>query len=258
MFKIFTGGFSRKIYIRTERHIHVSCKRSYTSNTYEYVLERQRDDADRVLVYAKELLSLGMLYFEFIDGIREGDGTRILRCWRYLMLVFKATNKTKYAIQAATLLFQYHYQFTDRMKEQLIWSRTINTSGRMGRNIPMDLHMEHLNRDLKSAIGHLSSNVNEVTIDRIGKSLRKLGMVKENFDYSSEITLDSGYHSTPPLSKDLKKVLDELRKKCVYKRILHRKHSQFPRMKGNVVGVIQKDKLSSWLKAYYQKLLRTI
>ena len=75
--------------------------------------------------------------------------------------------------------------------------------------------MEHLNRDLKSAIGHLSSNVNKLTIDRIGKSLHKLAVVKENFDACSEIIQDSGYHSTPPLSKDLKKVLDELRKKCL-------------------------------------------
>ena len=229
-----------------------------SDNTYEYVLGRKRDDADRVLVYGKELLSLGMLYFEFADAIREGDGTRLLRCWRYLLLVFKATNKNKYALQAAILLFQYHFLFTDRMKHQLLWSRTVNTSGHVGKNIPMDLHMEHLNRDLKSAIGHLSSNVNKPTIDRIGKSLRKLAVVKENFDACSEIIQDSGYHSTPPLSKDLKKVLDELRKKCVYKRIPGRKHSQFPKMKGNIIGTVEKGKLDLWLKDYYKKLLRTV
>ena len=38
----------------------------------------------------------------------------------------------------------------------------------------MDLHIEHLKRDLKSAISHLSSNVTETNIDRLGKSLRKL------------------------------------------------------------------------------------
>ena len=30
---------------------------------------------------------------EFVDAIREGDGSRILRCWRYLLLLFKATQK---------------------------------------------------------------------------------------------------------------------------------------------------------------------
>ena len=97
-----------------------------------------------------------------------------------ILLVFKATNKNKYALQAAILLFQYHFLFMDRMKHQLLWSRMVNTSGHVGKNIPMDLHMEYLNRDLKSAIGHLSSNVNKPTIDRIGKSLRKLAVVEEN------------------------------------------------------------------------------
>ena len=34
---------------------------------------------DRVYVYATELLSLGLLWHEFHDSIREGDGDRILR-----------------------------------------------------------------------------------------------------------------------------------------------------------------------------------
>ena len=50
-------------------------KKLLSDNTYEYVLGKKRDDADRVFVYGKELLSLGMLYFEFTDALREGDGT---------------------------------------------------------------------------------------------------------------------------------------------------------------------------------------
>lgn len=37
-------------------------------------------ESDRVLAYPKELLSLGLLYQEYIDAIQEGDGLRILRC----------------------------------------------------------------------------------------------------------------------------------------------------------------------------------
>lgn len=47
-------------------------------------------ESDHVKRYAVEVLSLGLLYMEFSDSIREGDGDRILRCWRYLMLLFKA------------------------------------------------------------------------------------------------------------------------------------------------------------------------
>ena len=33
--------------------------------------------------YHKHLLSLGLFCFEYCDAIREGDGIRVLRCWRY-------------------------------------------------------------------------------------------------------------------------------------------------------------------------------
>ena len=49
-------------------------------------------------------------------------------------------------------LFQYLYQLSERQKEQLIWSHFVNTQGREGANIPADLHMEHLNRWLKTVL----------------------------------------------------------------------------------------------------------
>lgn len=41
---------------------------------------------DGVHAYAHGVLAHGLLYMEFRDGIREGDGYRILRCWRYFLL----------------------------------------------------------------------------------------------------------------------------------------------------------------------------
>lgn len=233
-----------------------SMKTLVSQNIYKYVMEKEEGDIDTVMVYGKEVLSLGMLYLEFTDGIREGDGSRILRCWRYLLLVFKATNKRKYAVQAATLLIQYHFIFTERMKQQLMWSRTINTSSRKGKNIPMDLHMEHLNRDLKGAIGHLSSNINKATIDRIAQSLYKVSIIKENFDNCTGVPQDSCYHSTPPLSKDLQRVVEEVTKKNVYTRLQGRRHLQFKTMKGNTVGILKKTDIDEWLKNLFRKLIR--
>ena len=36
---------------------------------------------DNVQAYARELLTLGLIYNEFSDGIREGDGGRVIRVW---------------------------------------------------------------------------------------------------------------------------------------------------------------------------------
>ena len=57
-------------------------------------------------------MTLGLLYMEYCDSIKDCDGLRIIRCWRYMLLLFKMTNKRMYSIQASTLLLQYHFIFT--------------------------------------------------------------------------------------------------------------------------------------------------
>ena len=77
---------------------------------------------DKVQCYASEMLTCGLMYLEFSDCIREGDGSRILRCWRYLMLILKVTSRKNYSIEALNMLAQYHFFLTRRQAEQLIWS----------------------------------------------------------------------------------------------------------------------------------------
>ena len=48
---------------------------------------------DGIQQYASQILSLGCFYLEFCDAIKEGDGDRILRCWRYLLPIFKGSDE---------------------------------------------------------------------------------------------------------------------------------------------------------------------
>ena len=63
---------------------------------------------DGVCAYASELLSLGLLWHGFHDAIKEGDGERIIRYWKFLLVVFKSSNCRNYAKEAVNLLLQYH------------------------------------------------------------------------------------------------------------------------------------------------------
>ena len=44
-------------------------------------------ETDMIRLYASQVLSLQSLYLEFKDAIKEGDGPRVLRCYRYLLPV---------------------------------------------------------------------------------------------------------------------------------------------------------------------------
>ena len=94
---------------------------------------------DHVKEYAHDVLSLGLLYLEFSDAIREGDGERIIRCWKYLSLLFRDSGRTNYSSEAFALLVQYHFLFSERLRTQLMWSRSVNVYGLPGRNISCEL-----------------------------------------------------------------------------------------------------------------------
>ena len=110
---------------------------------------------DNVQAYAREVLTLGLIYSEFADGIREGDGDRVIRCWKFLMLIFKATQRKNYSCEAFALLAQLEFILSPRL---LKCSLFINTQGGKRKNIPCDLHMEHLNRVIKDGIKGLGAN----------------------------------------------------------------------------------------------------
>ena len=108
--------------------------------------------------YSRHLLTIGCLYLEYNDAIKEGDGMRVLQCWKYLLPIFQNSGRKNYTIEAFKLLYQYYYGLPPRQAQQLLWSRFINTQGIHGKNIPMELHQEHLNRVCKTSIEALGPN----------------------------------------------------------------------------------------------------
>lgn len=74
---------------------------------------------DSIYSYACEVMNLGLLYMEFCDGIKEGDGDRVIRVWKYLMLLFRESKRKNYAIEAFTLLQQYYITLPPQLAEQL-------------------------------------------------------------------------------------------------------------------------------------------
>ena len=56
---------------------------------------------DYICNYACVRLSFGMLIRNFNDVVREGDGVRILRCWKFLVLIYEANKHHKYACPAS-------------------------------------------------------------------------------------------------------------------------------------------------------------
>ena len=169
-----------------------------------------KDTDDKVRQYSIQLSSLGCLYLEYSDAIREGDGNRVLRCWRYMLPIFASSGCKNYAIEAFNLLLQHDYILPPQEAGQLIWGRFINVKGQPGHNIPNDLHMEHLNRILKQSISGLGANKSASAMQRVAQALGAISPFLRNFDEECKISQLKGVHNRQKAEQDMKILLTEL------------------------------------------------
>ena len=225
--------------------------------TIEFIMDKSTcGSGDRVVEYAMETLSLGLLLLEFKDSIREGDGYRVLRCWKYFLLIFRATQHKNYCIEALNLLMQYYYILPQRYAEQMLWGRFVNSEGGPVQNISADLHMEHLNRLLKGTVTHLGANKTPQAIVRAGKALGVLKNIITVFDKLTGGWATSN-HTTRSEAEDLMKVVTELSQNRVFSPQSGRKHRTFPSIECNkLIASINKKKLHLWMTKKVSQILK--
>jgi len=167
------------------------------------------EDSDEAYNYATDLLTFCLIWHGFHDSVKEGDGNRIMKYWKFLLPIFQQTGHYNYAKEAFILLAQENF-LSQRKVSELKWSRTVNTQGRQGCNIPIDLHLEHLNRRLKSMMGNLHSNTKPSTILRVAKSLNVVEHVCQAFQAETGVAPNKGYSSVPSFENDFQKILKQI------------------------------------------------
>ena len=156
---------------------------------------------DKVNLYACETLTLSLLWHGFYYSIKEANGDRMIRYWRFLLIVFKPPN---YAKEAILLLMQY--LFSERMKAQLFWSRCINTKGAKGCNMPADLHMEYSNRCMRG----MGGNITPQAIVKAAKCMGTTHQVCSFEEHTMTVKAVCDTHSHPSVEKDLDKIVEVL------------------------------------------------
>lgn len=93
----------------------------------ESELEQNSIIGDGVYEYARDLLSLGMLYLEYRDAIKEGDGSRVMQCLKFFLPLFKVSGKMNYSIEALQTIYNYNFVLSDMHALQWQYGRFVNT-----------------------------------------------------------------------------------------------------------------------------------
>ena len=209
---------------------------------------------DSVYSYATQLLTLGCFYLEFRDAIKEGDGLRVLRCYRYMLPMFVISGRKNYAIETLNLLMQHDFLLSPRLAEELIWGRFINTHGQGGKNIPNDLHCEHLNRLVKGCIADLQANKTEGSISRVAQALGTIHPVVHKFDVDNNVYSTTTTHQKVNHTNDLKMVVELLQKVSVFNENPGRKHNSFSKPRDPLHVMSHKDTvewIENHIKCYF-------
>ena len=161
--------------------------------------------ADDMYNYQRALLEYEMVIINFLDAISEGDGAKLLRNWKFLLLYFQHdTGSQKYSLEALYLMFQVYALPSPKAAHNLIWNRFSKRKHSRGENIPLDLALEFLNRIFKGAVKKLGPNANPKYVHRICNPMNVTKKLTENFDNSMALYKRSGKHSHKSASADLK------------------------------------------------------
>ena len=165
---------------------------------------------DGVFDYASAVLNDGLILLGPRGAIHEGDGPRIIHCWKFMILYWWHVGHTKYFNEAVQLISAIEALASQIIAHELIWCRTVNSRGGAGNNIPADLFLEHLNRTLKEYLNGIGPNVSKNTIVQASKSLKCLLQISNHFDQVCNVRSVSMDHTKSSSQQDRDKIIHEL------------------------------------------------
>ena len=163
------------------------------------------------------------------------------------MLYFKATGHSKYAYSVTKLLYRIRLQPKHAFK--MIWCRFINTRGTSGRNISLDLHMEHINKFLRELLKGLRSNMNEENADRVAKTVKHMMAIVENVENNHDINVNKSKHLQPNTFEDVKKLALAYHAAHTFNVVNGRQYESFKDFQENILEIINKDKFKTWISS---------
>ena len=177
------------------------------------------DTEDHCYNYGCVTLMYGLLLRDIDDAVSEGDGSRILRLYKFLLLLYKMGKNKNYALAVLKLLCSVNSLLSQKKAHQVIWNRTINEKKGKGRRKSLDLKMENLQLVSKTVLRR--SGMQNLTADlaiKTGKFIGPLDALIKDFNSDLGMKKKPSHSSSKNHDEDLKVLVDSVRKAGLFKR----------------------------------------
>ncbi|XP_028518482.1 uncharacterized protein LOC114576306 [Exaiptasia diaphana] len=217
----------------------------------------KKEETDDMFNYQCSFLEYAMIIFNFFDAIKEGDGKRVVRCWKFQLPYLRNDSaSTKYALEALTLVFQVNALLSPRDVHRFVWNRFACNNAGYGHNIPLDLNMEFLNRILKEVVRKLGPNAkNPKTIDRYCRAVNVTKVVLDNFDREISLKKMSGKHVRASAIPDLHKVIAELVSQKAFTWTPNREYIHYKNVQPSLLEGMDMHDMFKWINTHKKNII---
>ena len=248
-----------KCLLRHEKKAHdLDLGSPFSSNDEKCDDEKSSKDeeskVDGVYDYGCQTLSLGLLLRDADDAVKEGDGERLCRVWKFLTLLYRVGGNNKYALAGLRLTASQVGLLTPRQAHQLKWNRFAATKQGPGKRISRDLRLENNNLVAKEEIKALGfPNINSDSIVKTTKSTGSMEkLLKKGRDELG--LLKRTTHNCNKVRRDVFiRVLNQVHKQADI--FCHTPGRQFRSFtpSGPVFKRINRKQLHSWISRHKRK-----
>lgn len=205
-------------------------------------------DCDHKYEHTVARLGFSFILLDFMDAVKEGDGERLMRLYTVALLFYKAYGHSNYAYSTFLVTVQMNGTLSPQVAHSLKWNRFWSTRGGKGRNIPLDLHLEHLNGFLKSFLKGLGPNLNETSAARISRSIGVFKQMMAGTDMELGISRQTGAHHVD-MNRDILALVDTLHEAELFKPKLGRVYAAFPGFRKNLLAKLDHKALWKWMRS---------
>lgn len=221
--------------------------------------EAAKSSDDPLYNYHRGKLIFGLLMLDLNDAIREGDGQRLMNLYKIALPFFDVHGCTKYFYTTLLLLVKVSAILPEGQAFRLIWNRFFNKHGWKGRNIPLDLRLEHLNNLLKSCLKVLGANLKEKSAQRIAQSLETLERILDSVDEDCSWETKVRARAVKDPEETVTQIVKDLNQIKAFKQTPGREgHPSFKSFGPSIPGKVDygkmyqsiKDKLKLWSNIY--------
>lgn len=214
-----------------------------------------KDKNDRVLNYGLQVLQLGIFKLQIDDTEREGDGERMLRNWKMLMLFSRSRPRGgKYAFEAMRFITYCRALYTKKMAHRIMHGQFVNPKGGNGNNYANDLKQEHLVKCNKVVLQGLCGNKTLKAVTRVTKSAYSQKIITDNYDAESGIAKESTSHTYGNSGDDVRKMVSTLHGLKPFRYTPGRKHDAYPTISKSPLDQLNPVLLDKWLTRHKRRL----